>query len=197
MWAERLHKIMATRKRHSPEQIVRKLMAADRPLAEGKDNARYAASIACPEPHYDRADSLAVTVLGPTMAIGPRCGVTGTAQLQRGHQPRRGVASTGFRTQTAMGATGLTERRGRHRVGRNERVTPPRQARRAQNLFPDASMHWSAHCAHFPCWDLPGQAAHLILTATQADTPRPTNRDETTPLNRRTNEALRTSRLKR
>ena len=28
---------MATRKRHSPEQIVRKLTAADRLLAEGKD----------------------------------------------------------------------------------------------------------------------------------------------------------------
>jgi hypothetical protein len=30
---------MATRKRHSREQIVRKLMAADRLLAEGKDTA--------------------------------------------------------------------------------------------------------------------------------------------------------------
>lgn len=28
---------MATRKRHNPEQIVRKLMAADRLLVEGKD----------------------------------------------------------------------------------------------------------------------------------------------------------------
>ena len=36
-WAGRLDKIMATRKRHSPEQIVRKLMSADRLLAEGKD----------------------------------------------------------------------------------------------------------------------------------------------------------------
>jgi putative transposase len=32
-WAGRLDKIMATRKRHSPEQIVRELMAADRLLA--------------------------------------------------------------------------------------------------------------------------------------------------------------------
>ena len=32
MWAGRLDKIMATRKRHSPEQVVRKLMAADRLL---------------------------------------------------------------------------------------------------------------------------------------------------------------------
>ena len=30
---------MATGKRHSPEQVVRKLMAADRLLAEGKDTA--------------------------------------------------------------------------------------------------------------------------------------------------------------
>jgi hypothetical protein len=35
LWAGRLDKIMATRKRHSPEQIVRKLMAADHLLAEG------------------------------------------------------------------------------------------------------------------------------------------------------------------
>jgi hypothetical protein len=34
-----LDKIMTARKRHSPEQIVRKLMAADRLLAEGKDTA--------------------------------------------------------------------------------------------------------------------------------------------------------------
>ena len=38
MWAGRLDKIMATRKRHSPEQVVRKLMAADRLLAEGKEH---------------------------------------------------------------------------------------------------------------------------------------------------------------
>jgi len=30
MWAGRLDTIMTTRKRHSPEQVVRKLMAADR-----------------------------------------------------------------------------------------------------------------------------------------------------------------------
>ena len=36
-WAGRLDTIMATRKRHRPEQIVRKLMAADRLPAEGKD----------------------------------------------------------------------------------------------------------------------------------------------------------------
>jgi hypothetical protein len=37
--AGRLDEIMATRKRHSPEQVVRKFMAADRLLAEGKDTA--------------------------------------------------------------------------------------------------------------------------------------------------------------
>ena len=36
MWAGRLDKIMATRKRHSPEQVVRKLTMADRLLGEGK-----------------------------------------------------------------------------------------------------------------------------------------------------------------
>jgi hypothetical protein len=35
MWAGRLNKIMATRKQHSPEQVVRKLLAADRLLDEG------------------------------------------------------------------------------------------------------------------------------------------------------------------
>ena len=39
-WAGRPDKMMATRKRHSPEQIVRKLMTADRLLAEGKDICR-------------------------------------------------------------------------------------------------------------------------------------------------------------
>jgi hypothetical protein len=39
LWAGSLDKVMAARKRHSPEQIVRKLMAADRLLAEGEDTA--------------------------------------------------------------------------------------------------------------------------------------------------------------
>jgi putative transposase len=46
-WAGRLDKIMATRKRHSPEQIVRKLMAADRLLAEGKDTAAVCRELGC------------------------------------------------------------------------------------------------------------------------------------------------------
>jgi hypothetical protein len=36
LWAIRLDKIMATRKRHTPEQVVRKLMTADRLLAEDR-----------------------------------------------------------------------------------------------------------------------------------------------------------------
>jgi putative transposase len=38
-WAGRLDTIMATRKRHRPEQIVHKLSAADRLPAERKDTA--------------------------------------------------------------------------------------------------------------------------------------------------------------
>ena len=38
---------MATGKRHSPEQIVRKLMAADRLLAEGKDTAAVCRELGC------------------------------------------------------------------------------------------------------------------------------------------------------
>src|SRR3984957_6589978 len=53
-WAGRLEKIMATRKRHSPEQIVRKLMAADRLLAEGKDNAAVCRELGVSEATYHR-----------------------------------------------------------------------------------------------------------------------------------------------
>jgi transposase-like protein len=45
---------MATRKRHSPEQIVRKLMAADRLLAEGKDTAAVRRELGVPEATYHR-----------------------------------------------------------------------------------------------------------------------------------------------
>ena len=54
MWAGRLDKIMATRKRHSPEQIVRKLMAADRLLAEGKDTAAVCRELGVCEATYHR-----------------------------------------------------------------------------------------------------------------------------------------------
>lgn len=46
-------KIMATRKRHSPEQIVRKLMAADRLLAEG-DTAAVCRELCVSEATYHR-----------------------------------------------------------------------------------------------------------------------------------------------
>ena len=52
LWAGRLDKIMATRKRHSPEQIVRKLMAADRLLA--KDTAAVCRELGISEATYHR-----------------------------------------------------------------------------------------------------------------------------------------------
>src|SRR6201984_1550217 len=54
LWAGRLDKIMATRKRHSPEQVVRKLMAADRLLAEGKDTAAVCRELGVSEATYHR-----------------------------------------------------------------------------------------------------------------------------------------------
>ena len=45
---------MATRKRHSSEQIVRKLMAADRLLAEGKDTAAVCRELGVSEATYHR-----------------------------------------------------------------------------------------------------------------------------------------------
>ncbi|CAN5786136.1 hypothetical protein BH09ACT7_BH09ACT7_46000 [soil metagenome] len=47
--------------------------------------------------------------------------------------------------------------------GRNDRVTLPRQAARATELFPDARLHWFDNCRHFPHWDQPEQTAALIL----------------------------------
>jgi len=54
MWAGRLDTIMTTRKRHSPEQVVRKLMAADRLLAEGKDTAAVCRELSVSEATYHR-----------------------------------------------------------------------------------------------------------------------------------------------
>ncbi len=50
--------------------------------------------------------------------------------------------------------------------GRQDRVTLPRQAARAQQLFPDAELHWFERCGHFPMWDQPRQTAELILART-------------------------------
>lgn len=50
--------------------------------------------------------------------------------------------------------------------GRQDRVTLPRQAARAQRLFPDARLHWFEHCGHFPVWDQPRETTDLILAMT-------------------------------
>lgn len=50
--------------------------------------------------------------------------------------------------------------------GRQDRVTLPRQAARAQQLFPDAEVHWFKRCGHFPMWDQPRETAELILART-------------------------------
>jgi len=46
--------MMATRKRHSPEQVVRKLTTADRLLGEGKDVAAVCRELGVSEPTYHR-----------------------------------------------------------------------------------------------------------------------------------------------
>jgi len=58
--------------------------------------------------------------------------------------------------------------------GRQDRVCLPRQARRAGELFPDARLHWFAHSGHFPVWDVPQDAARLILDNTGHAAPRST-----------------------
>lgn len=45
-------------------------------------------------------------------------------------------------------------------------MTLPSQAERAQELFPDARVHWFEGCGHFPHWDRPEETAALILQAT-------------------------------
>jgi len=50
--------------------------------------------------------------------------------------------------------------------GRNDRLCYPRQALRALQLFPDATLHWFERCGHFPHWDAPEETARLILDTT-------------------------------
>lgn len=50
--------------------------------------------------------------------------------------------------------------------GRRDRVTVPKQAGRATELFPDARLHWFERCGHFPQWDAPNEATRLILDNT-------------------------------
>jgi len=54
LWAEGLDRIVATRKQHSPEQIVRKLIVADRLLADGKDTAAVCRELGVSEAKYHR-----------------------------------------------------------------------------------------------------------------------------------------------
>ena len=52
--------------------------------------------------------------------------------------------------------------------GRRDRVTPRRrQAERARLAFPDADFHLFRHSGHFPLWDVPVEAAELILSTTR------------------------------
>ena len=58
--------------------------------------------------------------------------------------------------------------------GRQDRVCLPRQAGRATALFPDARVHWFAHSGHFPVWDVPQDAARVILDNTGYSIPQST-----------------------
>ena len=50
--------------------------------------------------------------------------------------------------------------------GRQDRVCLPGQSEKALRLFPDARLHWFDHAGHFPQWDVPKEAARLILSST-------------------------------
>ena len=50
--------------------------------------------------------------------------------------------------------------------GREDRVTLPRQAKRAANRFPNARFYWFEESGHYPHWDAPEEAVRLILSAT-------------------------------
>ncbi len=52
--------------------------------------------------------------------------------------------------------------------GRQDRVCFPNQAQRALEAFPAAKLHWFESCGHFPQWDVPREAARLILATTRA-----------------------------
>jgi pimeloyl-ACP methyl ester carboxylesterase len=50
--------------------------------------------------------------------------------------------------------------------GRRDRLTLPRQARRAKERFPDARWYWFEDAGHYSHWDAPEEAARLILQTT-------------------------------
>jgi putative transposase len=54
LWAGRLDINMATRKKHTPEQVVRRLATADRTLNEGKDVADVCRELQVSEQTYYR-----------------------------------------------------------------------------------------------------------------------------------------------
>lgn len=53
--------------------------------------------------------------------------------------------------------------------GRRDRVCLPGQAKLALERFPDAKLHWFAHCGHFPQWDRPAETVRLILDTTRGE----------------------------
>lgn len=50
--------------------------------------------------------------------------------------------------------------------GRKDRLTLPRQAKRARERFPDARWYWFEDAGHYPLWDAPEETARLILRTT-------------------------------
>lgn len=50
--------------------------------------------------------------------------------------------------------------------GRSDRLCLPRQAARAREAFPSATLHWFSRCGHFPMWDRPNETVQLILDTT-------------------------------
>lgn len=50
--------------------------------------------------------------------------------------------------------------------GRQDLVCFPNQSNMALKLFPDAQLHWFAHCGHFPQLDVPEATTRLILSVT-------------------------------
>lgn len=50
--------------------------------------------------------------------------------------------------------------------GKQDRVTVPSQAARAQELFPDARIELLDRCGHFPHWDRPDTTVRLVLAGT-------------------------------
>ena len=63
-WAGRLDNNMATGKRHTPEKVVRKLVEADRMLAEGKKVADVCRELQVTEATYYRLFRVPVGVSG-------------------------------------------------------------------------------------------------------------------------------------